>query len=211
LSTHPPTRLRAVRIRRKSQQKNNTNLNPSRANFRIENQKRKRKPGARWESQKYVRVLFLLTILGKPVPASPPDTSPLNSSMVILAGQNVEKFNKNDKYRIFLIFLDFIFIDLLEWMVSKCQESAKKEQFRSWPYRKHTISKQLGVIIFERRGSIPTAILHRKRYVWVTLLNFYFLPTAPNSALLAITPSPSPGLTQRGTLRRSEGLLVTYW
>ena len=29
------------------------------------------------------------------------------------------------------------------------------------------------------RGSIPTAILHRKRYVWVTLLNFYFLPTAP--------------------------------
>ena len=30
------------------------------------------------------------------------------------------------------------------------------------------------------RGSIPTAILHRKRYVWVTLLNFYFLPTAPN-------------------------------
>ena len=28
----------------------------------------------------------------------------------------------NDKYRIFLIFLDFIFIDLLEWMVSKCQE-----------------------------------------------------------------------------------------
>ena len=35
------------------------------------------------------------TILGKPVPASPPDTSPLNSSMVILAGQNVEKFNKN--------------------------------------------------------------------------------------------------------------------
>ena len=35
------------------------------------------------------------TILGKPVPASPPDTPPLNSSMVILAGQNVEKFNKN--------------------------------------------------------------------------------------------------------------------
>ena len=35
------------------------------------------------------------TILGKPVPASPPDTSPLNSSMVILAGQNVEKFNNN--------------------------------------------------------------------------------------------------------------------
>ena len=32
------------------------------------------------------------TILGKPVAASPPDTSPLNSSMVILAGQNVEKF-----------------------------------------------------------------------------------------------------------------------
>ena len=58
----------------------------------------------------------------------------------------------NDKYRIFLIFLDFIFIDLLEWMVSKCQKSVKKEQFRSWPYRKHTISKQLGVIIFERPG-----------------------------------------------------------
>ena len=33
------------------------------------------------------------------------------------------------------------------------------------------------------RGSIPTAILHRKRYVWVTLLNFYFLPTAPNKIL----------------------------
>ena len=66
------------------------------------------------------------TILGKPVPASPPDTSPLNSSMVILAGQNVEKFNKNDKYRIFLIFLDFIFIDLLEWMVSKCQEKRQE-------------------------------------------------------------------------------------
>ena len=31
------------------------------------------------------------------------------------------------------------------------------------------------------RGSIPTAILHRKRYVWVTLLNFYFLPTAPKT------------------------------
>jgi len=56
----PPTRLRAVRIRRKSQQKNNTNLSHNRANFRIENQKRKRKPGARWEFQKYVRVLFLL-------------------------------------------------------------------------------------------------------------------------------------------------------
>ena len=48
--------------------------------------------------------------------------------------------------------MDFIFIDLLEWMVSKCQKSVKKEQFRSWPYRKHTISKQLGVIIFERPG-----------------------------------------------------------
>jgi len=46
--------------------------------------------------------------------------------MVILAGQNVEKFNKNDKYRIFLIFLDFIFIDLLEWMVSKCQEKRQE-------------------------------------------------------------------------------------
>ena len=29
------------------------------------------------------------------------------------------------------------------------------------------------------RGSIPTAILHRKRYVWVALRNFYFLPTPP--------------------------------
>ena len=37
----PPTRLRAVRIRRKSQQKTNTNLSHNRANFRIENQKRK--------------------------------------------------------------------------------------------------------------------------------------------------------------------------
>ena len=32
------------------------------------------------------------------------------------------------------------------------RKSVKKEQFRSWPYRKHTISKQLGVIIFERPG-----------------------------------------------------------
>ena len=32
----------------------------------------------------------------------------------------------NDKYRIFLIFLDFIFIDLLEWMVSKCQEKRQE-------------------------------------------------------------------------------------
>ena len=32
----------------------------------------------------------------------------------------------NDKYRIFLIFLDFIFIDLLEWMVSKCQENRQE-------------------------------------------------------------------------------------
>ena len=39
----PPTRLRAVRIRRKTQQKTNTNLSHNRANFRIENQKRKRK------------------------------------------------------------------------------------------------------------------------------------------------------------------------
>ena len=43
------------------------------------------------------------------------------------------RMGTNDKYRIFLIFLDFIFIDLLEWMVSKCQKSVKKEQFRSWP------------------------------------------------------------------------------
>ena len=35
------TRLRAVRIKRKSHQKTNTNLRHNRANFRIENQKRK--------------------------------------------------------------------------------------------------------------------------------------------------------------------------
>ena len=33
----------------------------------------------------------------------------------------------NDKYRIFLIFLDFIFIDLLEWMVSKMSGKASRK------------------------------------------------------------------------------------
>ena len=36
--------------------------------------------------------------------------------------------------------------------IKNVRKSVKKEQFRSWPYRKHTISKQLGVIIFERPG-----------------------------------------------------------
>ena len=72
------------------------------------------------------------TILGKPVPASPPDTSPLNSSMVILAGQNVEKFNKNDKYRIFLgtalpNFLLFLYFLLFSfWSFLGFQKSLRK-------------------------------------------------------------------------------------
>ena len=57
------------------------------------------------------------------------------------------RMGTNDKYRIFLIFLDFIFIDLLEWMVSKCQENRQERTVVG-----HTISKQLGVIIFERPG-----------------------------------------------------------
>ena len=58
------------------------------------------------------------------------------------------RMGTNDKYRIFLIFLDFIFIDLLEWMVSKCQKSVKKEQFRSWPYRKHTIRLKFCAVLY---------------------------------------------------------------
>ena len=50
------------------------------------------------------------------------------------------------------------------------------------------------------RGSIPTAILHRKRYVWVTLLNFYFLPTAPTKGLRTCTPSSTSSTRTRAAL-----------
>ena len=60
----------------------------------------------------------------------------------------------NDKYRIFLIFLDFIFIDLLEWMVFKM--SGKLSKLVLLIQKKFNFASTFCVVLLEKR---PVKIL----------------------------------------------------